>query len=88
MNQEMEVGDIVQLNSGGPQMTITEMNFQNVSTMWFKDDGPHESRFPLACVTKVGDRLDPHRYTFMDSSGDDYYRMRQGIQSTGTAYYR
>ncbi len=31
----MNVGDVVQLNSGGPEMTVTEVDAEGVHTTWF-----------------------------------------------------
>lgn len=34
---DFKVGDVVMLNSGGPAMTVSEVNDQIVWTQWFTD---------------------------------------------------
>lgn len=41
MNQ-FNVGDVVQLNSGGPKMTVTELAGDQVWCMWF--EGPKQQQ--------------------------------------------
>jgi uncharacterized protein YodC (DUF2158 family) len=53
---EFEVGDVVSLNSGGPNMTVSEIDGDNVLCQWFLDDGTGDSEsFPKACVTLIED---------------------------------
>lgn len=35
--EDVKVGDVVQLNSGGPVMTVTEVKSEYVSVYWFPD---------------------------------------------------
>jgi uncharacterized protein YodC (DUF2158 family) len=52
---ELTVGDVVILNSGGPQMTITFIrNYCNNATCkWINNEKQQQAEFPLACLTKV-----------------------------------
>ncbi len=45
-------GDIVQLNSGGPAMTINSIDDDNgrLLCLWFDDAGRHEAQFPPETV--------------------------------------
>ncbi|MEG0915829.1 MAG: DUF2158 domain-containing protein [Myroides sp.] len=58
MEPKFKIGDVVELNSGGPQMTITvaenihavtrkKLPFKGiVTTVWFEDNSKFESKFP------------------------------------------
>lgn len=37
MTTNVKVGDVVQLNSGGPAMTVTEVKTEYVYVQWFTD---------------------------------------------------
>lgn len=54
--QEILVGDVVFLRSGGPKMVVTEINYQKVSTIWFVDGLPTPQlfTFPIECLWKFG----------------------------------
>ena len=44
---QMSVGDVVKLKSGGPFMTVTcGVGSSNVTCVWFANDGLHEGYFP------------------------------------------
>lgn len=45
-----KVGDRVQLNTGGPPMTVTEVNGDEVSCTWFVKDDYKTSMFPSAAL--------------------------------------
>ena len=49
---EFRVGDVVQLKSGGPRMTITSINEENglLSTTWFDGTRQEKDSFPLGAV--------------------------------------
>lgn len=58
MEPKFKIGDVVELNSGGPQMTVTvaenihavtgkKLPFKGIiTTAWFKDNNKYESKFP------------------------------------------
>jgi uncharacterized protein YodC (DUF2158 family) len=49
------VGDVVILNSGGPKMTVAEVQPGQVRVVWVDDDDDLEAAwFPNACVYQVG----------------------------------
>ena len=49
-----EVGDVVQLRSGGPLMTINELGEHKLSTAWFtRDYEPRFGSFRPAMLRKV-----------------------------------
>jgi uncharacterized protein YodC (DUF2158 family) len=53
-----KVGDIVQLKSGGPKMTVTSIGNGSdmVECTWFGDDNkPQYDTFPATALLKVGD---------------------------------
>lgn len=49
------VGDVVQLKSGGPKMTIAALSEQTslVPCQWFDEKNPRSHAFPKACLTPV-----------------------------------
>jgi uncharacterized protein YodC (DUF2158 family) len=63
---EFKVGDVVQLKSGGPKMTIVGPGNRNLgqhethySCTWFKDDTPEFQSFPKDALQK-GDDTNPN----------------------------
>jgi uncharacterized protein YodC (DUF2158 family) len=63
---ELKVGDVVQLKSGGPKMTIanTKSNPAGILCVWFDDTEPKSSRFPpetLQPVKKSPKKSSPRR---------------------------
>ncbi len=55
MASELKVGDVVQLNSGGPQMTVTIVAAETVQCEWHGDYASRAVRdeFKIECVTKI-----------------------------------
>lgn len=55
--EKLEVGDVVQLNHGGPKMTVvyTELSDDNlVRVKWFDDkDEIHSTELPIKALKKV-----------------------------------
>jgi len=48
MAQALKIGDVVQLNSGGPKMTVAGLQSDTVRCVWFSPDGkPENGVFPL-----------------------------------------
>lgn len=48
------LGDIVILNSGGPNMMVIKNNDQSVRCMWPDSEGKlRKASFPYECVTKM-----------------------------------
>lgn len=58
-----KLGDVVQLKSGGPVMTITHMKETSCECSWFKDDAAKNCTFP-------SDALEA--YEAPDYSADEY----------------
>lgn len=47
----MQIGDIVRLKSGGPKMTVTAVEDEQVSCTWFDRNGkPHSGAYIAATV--------------------------------------
>lgn len=47
----MQIGDIVRLKSGGPKMTVTAVEAEQVSCAWFDRNGkPHSGAYAAATV--------------------------------------
>lgn len=62
MNHELKIGDVVQLKSGGPKMTISKiiLGYQTkkangvVSCMWFNEENkPCEKDFKIETLKKI-----------------------------------
>jgi uncharacterized protein YodC (DUF2158 family) len=49
---DWKVGDVVQLNSGGPTMTVLEVDEEDrvVSAMWITEASHGQGRYPFDCV--------------------------------------
>lgn len=58
MAQEFKIGDVVQLKSGGPIMTIANTKLDNgqVLATWFDDKKPTSSVFNSEMLKKHEDR--------------------------------
>ncbi|MCK5485320.1 MAG: DUF2158 domain-containing protein [Desulfobacterales bacterium] len=56
---KLKEGDIVQLKSGGPKMTIQEVTERNrIICQWFKGASLEWATFPLTSLIKVDDKND------------------------------
>lgn len=57
--EEFTIGDVVQLKSGGPDMTVvsldedTTLKTSQVHCQWFEKNRPHSGSFPAAALEKV-----------------------------------
>jgi uncharacterized protein YodC (DUF2158 family) len=49
-----QVGDVVELKSGGPNMTVESCDDQEVVCIWFSKDETKRGVFPNNAVKKVG----------------------------------
>jgi uncharacterized protein YodC (DUF2158 family) len=49
----MNIGDVVQVKSGGPYMTITSVGQDKVVCVWFVDNKPEHSAFPVEVLELV-----------------------------------
>lgn len=53
-DEAFKVGDVVILNSGGPKMTVVEVQSSRVKVVWVDDDDSLEAAwFPNVCVFRV-----------------------------------
>lgn len=50
MTDKYKIGDIVQLKSGGPGMTVTGVYEDTVLTAWFADGHEEKGAFPLDAI--------------------------------------
>ena len=55
MAENIEKGDVVQLKSGGPKMTVTETKdrYGNVACVWFDGTKQVYGSFPMETLNKV-----------------------------------
>jgi uncharacterized protein YodC (DUF2158 family) len=53
MAEKFKVGDVVQLNSGGPKMTVTKIDDEYVNTTWFAGDERMDGSFPSDTLSAV-----------------------------------
>ena len=59
--EKIEIGDVVKLKSGGPELTVTNVgklwetsDVLHAWCAWFSDDGKnHEGTFPCASLEKI-----------------------------------
>jgi uncharacterized protein YodC (DUF2158 family) len=50
MSEKLKVGDVVQLKSGGPKMTVTNVLEKVVHTSWFAGSKNEKAIFPFDAV--------------------------------------
>ena len=50
MAEKFKIGDIVQLKSGGPKMTVTQVLERVVHTAWFAGSKKESGAFPFDAV--------------------------------------
>lgn len=55
MEAKFKVGDVVQLKSGGPKMTVTSVEVKDnyIYTAWFAGSKNERGRFPYDAITIV-----------------------------------
>jgi uncharacterized protein YodC (DUF2158 family) len=52
--EDFEIGDVVQLRSGGPRMTVHSLvSDGDVVCQWFEGSEVHEENFPKEALKKV-----------------------------------
>ena len=55
-NEEIKVGDVVKLKSGGPRMNVSEVEGDKVKCKWVDKNGvPHEEHYLKELLIKNGD---------------------------------
>ncbi len=54
--QDINIGDIVWLKSGGPPMTVSALS-PNAEVIWHIDGGLAEYSLPIECLTKEEPQL-------------------------------
>ena len=47
MAQELNIGDVVELNSGGPKMTVASIQPEDVRCVWFGRDAKGNKKKPV-----------------------------------------
>jgi uncharacterized protein YodC (DUF2158 family) len=52
MNEQLKIGDVVELKSGSPYLTITQIEVM-VTCVWFSGCDRHEGLFALAALKYV-----------------------------------
>jgi uncharacterized protein YodC (DUF2158 family) len=50
VTQQLKTGDVVQLKSGGPKMTVQKIESSRVYTQWFAGSKLESGSFPLDSV--------------------------------------
>ena len=54
MPNQFNIGDVVQLKSGGPKMTVTRINEeQHITTAWFAGSKKESGVFPVEAILIV-----------------------------------
>lgn len=61
MAKGFEVGKVVQLKSGGPDMTIQEESGEHVWCQWFGGRKLERGRFPIASLVLVDEAQKPEK---------------------------
>jgi uncharacterized protein YodC (DUF2158 family) len=55
MSEEFKIGDVVQLKSGGPKVTVTNVLEGVVHTSWFAGSKNEKASFPIDAVATSQD---------------------------------
>jgi uncharacterized protein YodC (DUF2158 family) len=50
---KFRIGDVVELNSGGPQMTVEKVDGDQITCTWFVDSKADHRTFPESVLKKV-----------------------------------
>lgn len=50
-DEKFKIGDIVQLKSGGPKMTVTSVGERSVITAWFAGSKKEAGSFPFEAIS-------------------------------------
>lgn len=50
--EEIQVGDVVQVNSGGPSMTVRKIEKDDASVFWMNADGAKNYTFPVKALER------------------------------------
>ncbi len=50
MANQFKAGDVVQLKSGGPKMTVDKVDGEKIWCTWFANDQPQRSPFPAEAI--------------------------------------
>jgi uncharacterized protein YodC (DUF2158 family) len=58
MSETIKVGDVVQLKSGGPKMTVNFVEENVAACTWFDKNKKESSRFPVAALKLATPELD------------------------------
>jgi len=59
MADKFKIGDIVQLKSGGPKMTVTQVLERVVHTAWFAGSKKEAGAFPFDAVVMYQEEKKP-----------------------------
>lgn len=59
MAEKFAIGDIVQLKSGGPKMTVTSVLEKVVHTAWFAGSKKEAGIFPFDAVVRYHEEAKP-----------------------------
>ena len=60
MRPSLILADVVELNSGGPKMTVASIQREDVRCVWFGRDAKSESSvFPLVALRAKGNKKKP-----------------------------
>lgn len=53
MSEELKIGDVVQLQSGGERMTIEYIDEGDISCVWFEGKQPQRNTFAAGVLRKA-----------------------------------
>jgi len=53
MSEELQVGDVVQLKSGGERMTVDKIDDADITCVWFEGKQPQRATFSAGVLRKA-----------------------------------
>jgi len=60
--ENIKIGDIVVLNSGGPNMTVENIDGEKIVCLWFTDNGCKQENFKKEMLYHITDEDDKEMY--------------------------
>lgn len=87
MANQLNVGDVVKLNSGGPDMTVAVLrpSAREAICTWLDGNGTRCAEFKMACLTLVRPAalVDPLEPTPLEKAAEEYRLAGEEIKATG-----
>lgn len=61
VSQSFNVGDVIRLNSGGPELTVVNVSGPNITAVWIQEDGYGQLPANVICFKLVRRAHEDHK---------------------------